>query len=174
MAGFDQSLVRLMDLSDMLPQLLIVAGVIALGALIVLWLRVPSNSGVSLTREAALTTSTVRQRREEVLAISAELSDHAQRLIDRIEAHAQRLERLVQTAEERISALDARLRQAHMQQNESPPAASATPRSAAPAVDPLTQSVYELADAGRSTIDIARELQEQIGKVQLILALRQE
>ncbi|MBL1219046.1 MAG: hypothetical protein D8M59_16325 [Planctomycetes bacterium] len=40
-------------------------------------------------------------------------------------------------------------------------------------VDPLTSSVYELADRGRSPIEIARELDEQVGKVQLILALRQ-
>ena len=39
-------------------------------------------------------------------------------------------------------------------------------------IDPLTKSVYELADAGRNAVSIAQELQEQIGKVELILALR--
>lgn len=42
-----------------------------------------------------------------------------------------------------------------------------------PLSDPLTSSIYELADRGRSPIEIARELNEQVGKVQLILALRQ-
>lgn len=38
--------------------------------------------------------------------------------------------------------------------------------------DPLTRQVYRLADDGRSAVEIARELDEQIGKVDLILALR--
>ncbi len=38
--------------------------------------------------------------------------------------------------------------------------------------DPLTRSVYKLADSGHDTVSIARELDEQIGKVELILALR--
>lgn len=41
-------------------------------------------------------------------------------------------------------------------------------------IDPLTRAVYDLADDGRRSIDIARELDEQIGKVELILALRGE
>lgn len=40
--------------------------------------------------------------------------------------------------------------------------------------DPLSASVYELADRGRSAVEIARSLDEQIGKVELILALRGE
>ena len=39
-------------------------------------------------------------------------------------------------------------------------------------LDPLTQSVYELADTGYQPIQIAQELQEQVGKVELILSLR--
>lgn len=38
--------------------------------------------------------------------------------------------------------------------------------------DPLTASIYELADRGRSPLEIARHLDEQVGKVELILALR--
>ena len=39
-------------------------------------------------------------------------------------------------------------------------------------VDPLTANVYELADRGRTPVEIARNLDEQVGKVELILALR--
>jgi hypothetical protein len=74
----------------------------------------------------------------------------------------------------------------HVQDSPSAPAAgtSITPARATssqtaiaqpidgPARDPLTASIYRLADAGRSSIDIARELHEQVGKVELILALR--
>ncbi len=38
--------------------------------------------------------------------------------------------------------------------------------------DPVTVAVYEHADAGRTPIEIATELDEQVGKVELILALR--
>jgi hypothetical protein len=39
--------------------------------------------------------------------------------------------------------------------------------------DPVVRRVYELSDAGRAPAEIARELDEHIGKVELILALRQ-
>lgn len=38
--------------------------------------------------------------------------------------------------------------------------------------DQLSRDVYRLADTGLSSVDIARRLNEQIGKVELILALR--
>lgn len=55
--------------------------------------------------------------------------------------------------------------------------AAPTPRPApdpltTPAPDPLTQRVYDLADQGVSQLEIAQRLDEQIGKVELILALR--
>lgn len=42
------------------------------------------------------------------------------------------------------------------------------------ALDPLTANVYELADRGRTPVEIARNLDEQVGKVELILALRSD
>ncbi len=39
-------------------------------------------------------------------------------------------------------------------------------------IDPLAASVYELADRGCTPLEIARNLDEQVGKVELILALR--
>jgi hypothetical protein len=38
--------------------------------------------------------------------------------------------------------------------------------------DPLTRQIYELADGGSTPVEIARKLDEQVGKVELILALR--
>ncbi len=45
---------------------------------------------------------------------------------------------------------------------------------AKPSLDPLTKQVYSLADAGRSPLNIARDLNEQVGKIELILALRRQ
>ena len=39
-------------------------------------------------------------------------------------------------------------------------------------MDPLAEQIYELADAGRTPVEIAQDLDEQVGKVELILALR--
>lgn len=39
-------------------------------------------------------------------------------------------------------------------------------------VDPLAREVYQLADSGKSPVEIASALEEQVGKVELILALR--
>jgi len=52
--------------------------------------------------------------------------------------------------------------------------ASSTPEAdPGPPNDPLAQSVYKLADAGHTSTEIARQLNEHVGKVELILALRQ-
>lgn len=39
-------------------------------------------------------------------------------------------------------------------------------------LDPLTRRVYEMADRGMNSLEIARKLEEQIGKIELILSLR--
>lgn len=40
-------------------------------------------------------------------------------------------------------------------------------------LDPRTRRIYELADAGRTALQIAQELQQRIGEVELILNLRE-
>ena len=54
-------------------------------------------------------------------------------------------------------------------------AAPVSPRASVemkPHVDAFTQHVYELADAGQPPVMIARDLNEHVGKIELILALR--
>jgi hypothetical protein len=52
-------------------------------------------------------------------------------------------------------------------------AAAPTPQSTyAPGADPLTLQIYRLADVGLSAAEIARQLGQHTGKVELILALR--
>lgn len=99
----------------------------------------------------------------------AELVDVAKRLAAQLDNKARRLEVLIEQADRRLDAL--------AQATAARPAASPgkpppPPPAAAPSPDPLTQAVYERADAGQSAVDIARELDEQVGKVELILALR--
>jgi len=98
----------------------------------------------------------------------AELHDTARQLSAQLDNKARRLEKLIEDADQRIAALG--LSAAAV------PAVAATP---APAPsngeqrkDPLTEEIYELADAGRTSVEIAQHLDEQVGKVELILALR--
>ncbi len=116
----------------------------------------------------------VRHRPEDLAAGQAKLVETARRLAAQLDNKAGRLELLIQQADERIARLP---RTGDGTEPEAPggePAPGKTigqgPVPAAP--DTLTSGVYELADAGRSPVEIAQQLDEQVGKVELILALR--
>jgi hypothetical protein len=50
---------------------------------------------------------------------------------------------------------------------------AASINEAAGSDDPLARRVYELADGGMDAVAIARQLNEHVGKVELMLALRE-
>lgn len=102
-----------------------------------------------------------------------------------IEAKAARLDALIAQAEDRIRALErltgpvdsGEVRTEREGTSPRVETAHVRPRGRAlggpqRTVDPLTRQVYELADAGHGSLDIAQRLDEQVGKVDLILALR--
>lgn len=104
-------------------------------------------------------------------------------LCARLDERAARLESLLGEAKETIARLEA-LRaeplpaparpsraRAKAAPSEEPPVVEVVPVRTAPA-DPLCERVYALADAGADAVAIAKSLDEQVGKVQLILALR--
>jgi len=133
---------------------------------------------------------TPRQRlrdadREAIDSLMVDAEELTRRLAAHMENKAARLERLLAEADERI----ARLEQAQAASEESREGANAGARrisesrggghhararsAPAPAVaDPLSRDVYRLADEGLEPLQIAQRLSEQVGKVQLILALR--
>jgi hypothetical protein len=102
-----------------------------------------------------------RPRLDDSLAQARELST----LLDsQVDDAARRLERLIEQADEKIRRLE-RLAAAELHVR--------TPyRAEPPAIDPMNQQVYALADEGLHPVDIARQLQQHTGKVELILALR--
>ena len=129
------------------------------------------------------------QGRDVVHAGEAALLDTAQRLSAQLDVKAERLEQLIREADERLSALGAApSAPVHLddglddgRDHGSTAAAGPDlvtdetrdePREPQRMMDPLISAVYELADEGRPVVEIARELDEQIGKVDLILALR--
>ena len=98
---------------------------------------------------------------------TAELEQIARRLSAQLDNKARRLENLIDEADRRIASLGG--------PSDPPVAPSPRPAGANGDRDPdaLTVAVYERADAGLSSIEIAQQLDEQVGKVELILALRE-
>jgi hypothetical protein len=109
---------------------------------------------------------------------SANAVDETRHLATLLDNKAERLEQLLTEAEEVIVRLEQAMGADVDRPNEGHGAtlndedSSFRHRPSAPA-DPLTRSVYELADAGHDSVEIAQQLDEQVGKIDLILALRQ-
>ena len=98
-----------------------------------------------------------------------------------LDTRSQKLEMLIQEADEKIAALE----RARAAGTSSSPSSSRDEREAwtiqaEPArsepetdiIDPRHQQVYELADQGTAAADIARQLDRPRGEIELILALR--
>ncbi|MHC5001682.1 MAG: hypothetical protein ACYTJ0_01025, partial [Planctomycetota bacterium] len=103
-------------------------------------------------------------------AVASRLLDLSQRLAAQLDDKAERLEQLLADADDRLARLEGAVIDAPV--GSVPAPGTPSPRVEPPS-DPLTCSVYRLADAGRQPVEIARELDEQVGKVELILALRE-
>lgn len=123
--------------------------------------------------------------RDDLEALMVDIEQMARRLSAQLDAKTIQVEKASREADERIAQLRALQEQLarpniHAAAASAPPEAgnyavsspSDTDSGADPHADPLTHEVYALADQGRGPSDIARQLNEHIGKVELILALR--
>lgn len=100
--------------------------------------------------------------RDSAEAVMAEMHDLARELAAQLEARAAKLEKLIRDADDRLERLEET--DSHPRPVRSAPAV--------PSTDPLHARVYELADRGLPTVEIAREIDRPTGQVELILALR--
>jgi hypothetical protein len=100
--------------------------------------------------------------------LMVEIEQLAKRLGGQLDAKAIHLEALLREADAKIVELR------KLSEAAPPPAASASdePTPLAEPGDPLARRVCELADEGLTPVDIARRLDEHVGKIELILALR--
>jgi hypothetical protein len=154
---------------------LMLAGVVMLGFLLMMRVRAKiarRQEATPAPRERLDEIRAAAAQRDDVHALEAELLDTSRRLVATIDSRTERLEQLIAQADARIAELE-------RASNETPAPAPVPTSNPAPARlekdeprDPLTASVYQLADRGHAPVEIARELDEQIGKVELILALR--
>ncbi len=101
---------------------------------------------------------------------TAKLEDTARRLSGQLDNKARRLEMLIDEADQRIAALGTPA--GPPDRPATRPATDPAPGNGEHQPDELTRAVYEQADAGRTALEIAQHLDEQVGKVELILALR--
>lgn len=140
--------------------------------------------GIRRKRRAAGSRVTAREQlerykekaavRDDLQSVMVEVEQLAKRLSAQLDARAIAVERLIDEAEAKIQRLEQLTRE---RQPPAPPAdpvkppAEADPPDAGP-TDELTRSVYALADEGAAAPEIARQLGEHVGKVELILALR--
>jgi hypothetical protein len=108
--------------------------------------------------------------------LMVEIEQLARRFGTQLDAKSIELERLLSQADQRIE----QLRQLASHASPAPGAqvddAQPGPAPRPPVSrmdDPLSRSVYQLADSGYTPPQIAAELKEHIGKIELILALRE-
>jgi len=142
--------------------------------------RTAANESIERNRQ-------LRGVRHDLESLMVEIEEYAKRMGAQLDAKSVRLEKLLDEADQKLRAIEAQQGGATP-----PPAASpgnghdpgrepsegdtggedrATPQAP---VDPLTRSVHELADQGHDAHAIAQQLDEHVGKVELILALRQQ
>jgi type VI protein secretion system component VasK len=165
---------QIMEPQSPLAPVLLVAGVVMLGVLLTFGIRAKiarRNRDRPSPRELIEQVKATHEQADDAHAVSSHLADTARRLSAQLDNKARRLEVLIRQADERITALSGGTNEALSTRQGG--ARDETPSPAAPLLDPLTRSVYEHADTGLSALEIAQQLDEQVGKVELILALRE-
>lgn len=174
------------------PGLLMAVGVLAVGLSIWFSLRKKLKRGFVQARESSserierVRAKATHGQRERIETYMTDAEELTRRLAAILDNKAERAEAMINTAEKRLAELEGRLSAPEITTRRVEPAATfgahpgAHPVSApAPdairyeAADPVAVDIYRLADEGRTSIEIARELDEHTGKVELILALRE-
>ena len=112
----------------------------------------------------------IRGLRGDMDDLMVEVEQLSKRLSAQLDAKTVQLERMLDRADATITQLQKLTPGALDRDPMSPP--PPPPAASAPPDDPLAQSVYELADQGHDPPAIASRIGEHVGKVELILALR--
>ncbi len=163
---------------DPLPTTLMLVGLVLLATILFANLRRNRGGGEKITpRERLERDKQLGGMRNDLRTMMVELEELTRRFSAQLDNKAARLEQLIEEADKRIDHLNGRA----SGDASTSRAASAAPRQeptppepvADEPDDPLTRDVYRLADEGNDSIEIARQLDEHVGKVELILALRQ-
>ena len=178
-------------LTTWIPPLLMVIGVTLLGILLILAMWNRKRSAIHSAGAQAATSSAAnerlhaaRQQVQDVHGMATDLLNEAQRLSTGLDHKATHVKELLAQAELRIAEMTALIQNSDRISYRRQPTPSGTTTVEAKlastesetdnADDPVAAAIYRLSDSGRRPIEIARELREQVGKVELILALRDQ
>lgn len=162
-----------------LPGLLLAVGVLAVGLSLWWSVRKKLKRGFRLAREDSqekierVRASATAGQRERIETYMADAEELTRRLAAILENKAERVEALIDKAEARLAELEGRLGSPKVTTRRVEPSSAMAPDAIRyEAADPVAVDVYRLADEGRTALEIAKELDEHTGKVELILALR--
>jgi hypothetical protein len=151
-----------------LPYLLMVVGTALAGVFVMQSLRrrqpaekITPHEKLDRARQVTGTSTDLRQ-------MMIELEELTRRLGEELDSKSGRLQKLLHDAERAIAELEK-----HRKASPRVIPSKRFEEEAGPQ-DPLMSKVYQMADGGVPSIEIAKQLHEQIGKVELILALRQQ
>lgn len=104
------------------------------------------------------------QARDDINELMVRLEELSREICGQIDTRYAKLEHVLAESEKTLSALRAALQQQ-----------SALPRSASsptpPPADPRHAEIFRLAQSGKTTLEIARELAMTVGEVELVLSL---
>lgn len=109
--------------------------------------------------------------RDDLQALMVDINRMARDLGGQLDAKIIRIEKANEEADQRIAQLQA-LRDELANPSAMQGDSFVTPQASPENTDPLTKQVYALADQGKGPADIAQQLDEHVGKIELILALR--
>ncbi|MBN4061165.1 hypothetical protein JYU15_01885 [bacterium AH-315-I18] len=156
--------------------------------LLIVWIMMRVRSKTRNSRPIASPQELIERNRQirgmqgQLQELMVEVETMARRFGVQLDAKARRLENLLSQADDRIEELRELQGQpphqtSQMTQDDTQSESSPTqPQQRTPqppiAEDPLAKSVYQLADSGMDAHAIAMELDEHVGKVELIMALR--
>jgi hypothetical protein len=157
-----------------LSLLVLVLGVVALLLIVTRRrLRESRNSPQAYAREQIRRIRDERNVNHEVRDVMVELQQLSRQINAQIETRFAMLESAIRSADDRIDRITRLLRETDGQ-----PTLDVTLADDAPAADLAARPdstrrlIYRLADAGRTPVEIARELGTTTGEVELTLALR--
>lgn len=164
---------------NLFANFLLVVGVALL--IFVLWFnvrrRVAGHESLD-PREKIERDKQVSGMKNDLRAMMVELDELTRRFSSQLDAKAVKLERLIEQADQRIATLNGKPvevdRSDVAEGSREAASGDVEIETTVGSPDPLAENIYQLADAGKDPGEIARQLDEHIGKVELILALRQQ
>jgi uncharacterized protein DUF6115 len=150
-----------------LPGMLMSAGVLVLVMMTWFSLRKKLNRRANHERvnPKQLTIQAEKRSKGRLESVMVDAEELSRRLAAHLDNKAARLEILLREADERIAQLQGTTK-------ESVAIDATHPFDMTSVKDPRSRRILELASTGRSAVDISRELDEPIGTVELVLALR--